>query len=62
MKKLRLDVEELRVESFESEAREPGSGTVRGYSGGACSYDTLCDVLTCAGGCDSGDRDGGQPY
>lgn len=61
MKKLKLRVEELAVESFEADARTAGRGTVHGHLG-AMSDDTLCDILTCGGGytCDEPehDRDG----
>jgi hypothetical protein len=53
MRKLKLDVEQLTVESFAADAPARGAGTVDGHSnpfGG--SDDTLCDILTCAGGCD----------
>jgi hypothetical protein len=54
MTKLKLTVESLQVESFEAiEAREGNKGTVRGFDS---LDDTLCDILTCAGGCDSVDR------
>jgi len=56
MTKLKLTVESLQVESFEAtEVQEGGKGTVRGFD----SDDTLCDILTCAGGCDSGACDAG---
>lgn len=55
MTKLKLTVESLQVESFEAtEVREGSKGTVRGFD----SDDTLCDILTCGGGCDSVDRAG----
>jgi hypothetical protein len=55
MKKLKLTIECLQVESFEAtEAREGSGGTVRGFD----SNGTLCDILTCGGGCDSEDCDG----
>ena len=61
MKKLKLTVDSLRVESFEAAApREDDGGTVRGFD----SMGTLCDIETCAGGgaCVSraGECDGGE--
>lgn len=53
MQKLKLEVEQLAVESFGVDAGARGRGTVDAHShpfGG--SDDTLCDLLTCAGGCD----------
>jgi DUF971 family protein len=56
MTRLKLNMEALRVESFEAEARAAGSGTILAFSGN--SDDTLCDILTCGGGdtCDGADR------
>ncbi len=46
MKKLRLDLEELAVESFESERAKEARGTVRGY----WEYTYYCDTPECTGG------------
>ena len=40
MKKLKLNADELRVESFDTRAMEAGAGTVRGLS-----YPNHCDPL-----------------
>jgi hypothetical protein len=58
MKKLKLDADELRVESFDTRAMEAGAGTVRGLSyPNQCDppsdsldpgFDT-CQYATCAG-------------
>ena len=63
MRKLRLDLEELEVESFETERSREQRGTVRGYweytyycdsdepdctgGGGASCYDTVCHNQSC---------------
>jgi hypothetical protein len=54
MKKLRLQVDALRVESFAPAAAAAERGTVRGeeMSGASCPYDctlrgVTCDGLTC---------------
>jgi len=41
MKKLLLDVDELKVESFQPGAREAGTGTVRA-NGAGCSIQPTC--------------------
>lgn len=54
MRKIALDVDSLRVESFGTQAAPAGRGTVHGH--GALlgtSLDTCGDILTCAGGCDT---------
>lgn len=43
MKKLRLEVETVRVESFVVAGREPVRGTVRGHE----SYEDTCHNTTC---------------
>jgi len=57
MKKLRLDIEEIRVESFEVADEEPARGTVHGQQptvgetcSCGCSGDDICDSLVgCSG-------------
>ena len=56
MKKLKLDVDALAVESFDTRAAESGAGTVHGhisYPNGCHtppdSYPETCDYATCAG-------------
>jgi hypothetical protein len=48
MLKLKLEVEQLAVESFGVQAEVLGRGTVDAH---ISSNDTLCDLMTCAGGC-----------
>ncbi len=53
MKKMKLNAEELRVESF-SPAAEPvrGRGTVAGQQGSVyrtCQFPTYCEYFTCEG-------------
>ena len=48
MKKLRLDVEELAVEQFSTEAvQEQGPGTVRGRDDESSKPWTGCNIHTC---------------
>lgn len=44
MRKLNLDTEDLRVESFETNARLGQKGTVRAHSGIECSWDCSADL------------------
>ena len=49
MKKLKLDVEALRVESLEAAPAMTGEGTVRGHASTTCpTYE-----LTCTGDCNT---------
>lgn len=43
MKKVQLNVETLRVESFEAEARDGGRGTVGAHSVYTVRYHSQCD-------------------
>ena len=49
MRKIRLDVETLAVDSFAMEAGESAQGSVNAYDSGpaGCSADTLCGLATC---------------
>ncbi|HEX6749778.1 MAG TPA: hypothetical protein VF092_20975 [Longimicrobium sp.] len=50
MRKLKLDVGELAVESFTTAARLPETGTVRGYGtfrGSTCGPENTCGPQTC---------------
>jgi len=50
MRKLRLDMEALTVQSFATAGREGARGTVRGAS--IPTFDILCtDALDCTAGC-----------
>ena len=52
MKKLRLEIEELAVESFATAEREMRTGTVRAYItefGGTCDPGVTCGPETCGG-------------
>lgn len=55
MKKLRLDLDSVQVESFETSAEGERGGTVRGNDSGAdWNYTNSCPGTTCPGnGCDS---------
>jgi hypothetical protein len=62
MKKLKLDVEQLAVESFDAGEEEKRDGTVRGYISIACdpSEPDTCAGYTCDGGgptCDTCPKD-----
>lgn len=52
MKKIKLDITELRIESFDTEVTNPSRGTVFGQGTGTPTYDTgpTCD-LSCLGTC-----------
>jgi hypothetical protein len=45
MQKLRLELDGLKVESFEAGADGAGTGTVRGH-GGTCSMQPTCGVAS----------------
>ena len=45
MKKLRLDVEGLKVESFAADERARAKGTVLGF-GGSCSNQPTCGIAS----------------
>jgi hypothetical protein len=49
MKKLKLDLSELRVESFESSAQPGQRGTVQGHvsDGSGCYYTACAGPATC---------------
>lgn len=49
MRKIKLDVEKLAVESFAVDASLHERKTVEGYASGpmGCSADTVCGVRTC---------------
>ena len=49
MKKIRLHLDSLRVETFETARGEEERGTVRAHSGVSCTYNCTLDELTCAG-------------
>jgi hypothetical protein len=53
MKKMKLSVDTLRVESFATAAPAAARGTVRGNAAAlACNTDAPdCDPITCAGSC-----------
>jgi hypothetical protein len=67
MKKLELRIEDLRVDSFETDARERSRGTIRGFDSNSttgnqiiceCTYDVgTCD-LTCGQTCGCGTGSG----
>lgn len=44
MKKLKLDLDSLRVDTFTASSRSSGTGTVRGYDStmGLCTYQDPC--------------------
>jgi hypothetical protein len=50
-KKIRLHLDALRVESFETDAAERERGTVHGHdaSGQSCTYNCTLDEPTCNG-------------
>jgi len=52
MKKLKLDLDNVQVESFETSARGEGEATVHGYDsdGGDWNYTNSCPGTTCPGG------------
>lgn len=70
MRKLKLDVEALGVESFDTAAREEPRGTVRGAedtfnadcdtNNAWCTYQTY-ELPSCGGGCTGGTGTGGNP-
>jgi hypothetical protein len=52
MRKIRLNTDTLRVETFETAAAEREQGTVRAHdaaSGQSCTYNCTLDELTCRG-------------
>ncbi|HEV7590228.1 MAG TPA: hypothetical protein VGO40_19065 [Longimicrobium sp.] len=52
MSKLKLDIDALRVESFETAAALGSRGTVRGAQLARCTTDAYdCDPLTCGPSC-----------
>jgi len=53
MRKLRLDLEALQIDSFVTETGSAGRGTVKGQSLFEPSHYTVCPVI-CGGGGDSG--------
>ncbi len=62
MKKLRLSIGELRVDSFETMRREERPGTVRGFDSttgfqvicGCTDNGEACDTDDCSNGCSNG--------
>lgn len=73
MRKLRMDVEELAVESFDTASSESGEGTVFGHSYSGTRWAETCDEnytcaqrWTCGGGascgytCNNDDTCGGE--
>lgn len=56
MRKLKLSVEDLRVESFHAVGAAANAGTVVGHTGKSwCESDSVCDTcpLSCNGSCES---------
>jgi hypothetical protein len=53
MRKLRLDLEALQIESFTTETGSAGQGTVKGQSYFEPSHYTVCPYI-CSGGGDPG--------
>jgi hypothetical protein len=53
MKKIKLELDALRVESFATDAARPARGTVRGRAlAGGCNTDAPdCDDITCGPSC-----------
>ena len=54
MKKLRLDMDELEVESFDAvDERRDAAGTVRAHSGEGTEtyFEPWCETAFCSGGC-----------
>jgi hypothetical protein len=47
MKKLALDMDALRVESFDTADVRDGRGTVAGHDGATCTYPCASCVKTC---------------
>jgi len=62
MRKLRLELDDLQVEAFVTEARRPNVGTVHGFISFHCSL--ACDTVnaTCDGAFTCGDTCDGQQY
>jgi hypothetical protein len=62
MKKLSLDLDQLRVESFATDQTEAGEGTVEGRmiigSGEGCSVFYSCELSAC--GCNGGQGGSGH--
>jgi hypothetical protein len=50
MRKLKLDMDALTVDSFSTSGWSAGAGTVRGRSGALCVEDTGYDTCACGGG------------
>lgn len=46
MKKLRLDLDELAVESFHAGADTPARGTAHGHGGSTCSLQPTCGAAS----------------
>ena len=46
MEKLRLDLDELKVESFRASDEGEGSGTVLGYDDSTCSNQPTCGIAS----------------
>lgn len=56
MRKLKLSLDDLRVDSFHAVAHPADAGTVVGHTGKSyCESDSVCDTcpLSCAGSCQS---------
>lgn len=59
MRKLKLSLEDLHVESFTPDARDAEEGTVHGretFMPGSCWPDCSADTLCVAGPCETDDR------
>ena len=46
MEKLRLELDELKVESFEATAEHDGEGTVAAFEDGSCSMQPTCGIAS----------------
>lgn len=46
MEKLRLDLEELKVDSFEPSAEAGGEGTIHAHADGSCSMQRTCGAAS----------------
>jgi hypothetical protein len=46
MKKLRMDLDGLKVESFEASTDSGGEGTIHAYGGGTCSQQKTCGIAS----------------
>ncbi|HSU14766.1 hypothetical protein [Longimicrobium sp.] len=46
MNKLRLELDGLKVESFEASAERRGKGTVLGFDGSTCSNQPTCGIAS----------------